>query len=335
VRAVLAILGVCLLAGCGARGQHARSGGATRDPGVLVTGGVIEPVPRPPPGQNTPWHAPISYYALRPDGTVARKLPGFSYLDFDVDFSADGKLAVMSSADGIVVSHADGSDRRAVPLPADPIADAPALSPDGKTVALAYAPDAESVDFSTNLWTVSVDGSDLRRLTTTGDVLSSSWSPDGKRIAFTDGSQLENSSSGAVADLYVVDGDGSNLHRVGRSFTGLGREVEWSPDGSRIAFEDAEQRIVISDPEGGSPEVVAGEGESPAWSPDGKRIAFLRIKECGRYVACVRSRIFVADLATGKEHAVGPKFGEPVSLSWIPEGAPSAKGTSTAPRQTS
>jgi Tol biopolymer transport system component len=298
-------------------------------------GGVLEPVPAPPPGQQTPWHAPISYYALGSDGTGVRKLAGFSSLDFELDFSADGELAVMSSADGIVVSHADGSDRRPVPLPNDAIADAPAVSPDGKTVALAYSPDAESVDFSTDLWTVSVDGSHLKRLTTTGDVLSSSWSPDGKRLAFTDGSQLENSSSGAIGDLYVVDADGSDLHSVGRSFTGLGREVGWSPDGSRIAFEDAEQRVVLSDPEGGAPEILAGDGESPAWSPDGRQIAFLRIRECGRYVACVRSRIVVADVASRKEHFVGPKFGFPVSLSWIPEGSLNAKASRPAPRPSS
>ena len=330
MRAVLAFLGVCLLAGCGAQREPAGNGGMASDAGVLVTGGVLEPVPAPPPGEQTPWHAPIHYYALRPDGTGLQKLAGFSSLDFEVDFSANGELAVMSSVDGIVVSRADGSDRRTVPLPDDAIVSAPALSPDGKTVALAYSPDVND-EFRVDLWTVSVDGSHLERLATTGEVVSTSWSPDGKRIAFTDDSQVENSASGAVGDLYVVDADGSDLHRVAQSFTGFGREVAWSPDSPRVAFEDAEQRIAIVDPKGGEAEVVAGDGESPAWAPDGKRIAFLRIRECGRYVACVRSSIVVVDVASRTERVVGPKFGEPVSLSWIPEGSLSANGSRKGP----
>jgi Tol biopolymer transport system component len=332
VRAVLAILGVCLLAGCGAQHDQAR-GGAESNPGVLVTGGVLEPVPKAPPGEQTPWHPPTSYYALRPNGTVARKLEGFTSLDFELDFSSDGELAVMSSSDGIVVSRADGTDRHSVPLPKNAIAEAPALSPDGKTVALAYTPDPESSD--SDLWTVSVDGSHLRRLTTALNVLSSAWSPDGKRLAFVDASRVETSSSGAVGDLYVVGVDGSDLHQVARSFTGFGREVAWSSDGKRLAFEDARQRIVTTDPDGGAPEVVADDGESPAWSLDGTRIAFLRIKDCGRYVACVRSTVVIADVASGKEHPVGPKFGEPVSLSWIPDRSPATQSSGAAARPSS
>jgi Tol biopolymer transport system component len=277
---------------------------------------VVVPVPEPP-GQSTPWHQPISYYALGPDGTGLRKL-AFSARDTELDFSLGGAFAVMSSYAegriGIVVSGADGSDRRLVPLPKDATAGAPAVSADGKTVALAYAPnlDASPMD----LWTVSVDGSHLKRLATTGYVLSTAWSPDGKHIAFVDGSRLENSSSGAVADIYVVDADGSNLRRLASGFTGLGREVAWSPDGTRIAFQDASQRVVVIDAKGGMPKVVSHEGETPAWSPDGTRIAFLRVTGCGSYGACSRSRIVLVNIDGGTEHVVGPKYGNPVSLSW-------------------
>jgi Tol biopolymer transport system component len=316
VRVVLTILAACLVAGCGAAGP---TGAPTpSNPGLLVFGGVVVPVPEPP-GLSTPWHQPISYYALGPDGTGLRKL-AFTARDWELDFSPGGAFAVMSSYaedwNGIVVSPADGSGRRVVPLPKDSTAGAPAVSADGKTVALAYAPnlDASPMD----LWTVSVDGSHLKRLAATGDVLSIAWSPDGKHIAFVDGSRLEDSSSGAVADIYVVDADGSNLRRLARGFTGLGREVAWSPDGARIAFQDASQRVAVIDAEGGMPKVVTQDGEAPAWSPDGTRIAFLRVTDCGRYTACRRSRIVLANIGGRKEHVVGPKFGEPVSLSWIP-----------------
>jgi Tol biopolymer transport system component len=215
---------------------------------------------------------------------------------------------------GIVVSRADGSDRRVVPLPKDATAGAPAVSPDGKTVALAYAPnlDASPMD----LWTVSVDGSHLERLATTGEVLSIAWSPDGKHIAFVDGSQLENSSSGATADIYVVRADGSELQRIATGFTGQGSEVVWSPDGKRIAFQDAKQRLSVVDADGGNVDTLAPHGEAPAWSPDGKRLAFLRVVFCRGYVACTRSRIFIVDVDGGPPREVGPKIGNPVSLAW-------------------
>ncbi|HMI98289.1 MAG TPA: hypothetical protein VK488_00475 [Gaiellaceae bacterium] len=315
VRAALVILAACLVAGCGAARNGAGGVPSSADPGVIVFGGVVVPVPEPP-GQSTPWHQPISYYALGPDGTGLRKL-AFTSRDHELDFSPGGGFAVLSrygEDNRIVVSRADGSDSRVVPLPKDATAGAPAVSADGKTVALAYAPnlDASPID----LWTVSVDGSHLKRLATTGDVLSIAWSPDGKHIAFVDGSQLENSSSGAVADIYVVDADGSNLHRLARGFTGLGREVAWSPDGARIAFQDTSQRVAVIDAEGGMPKVVSQEGETPAWSPDGTRIAFLSVTGCGSYGACTRSRIVLANVDGGTEHIVGPKYGNPVSLSW-------------------
>ena len=316
MRVALTILAACLVAGCGAAGPGGTP--TPSDPGRLVFGGVVVPVPEPP-GLSTPWHQPISYYALGPEGTGLRKL-AFTARESELDFSPGGAFAVMSSYaedwNGIVVSRADGSDRHVVSLPKDAVADAPSVSADGKTVALAYSPNPD--DSPIDLWTVSVDGSHLKRLATTGDVLSIAWSPDGKHIAFVDGSQLENSSSGAVADIYVVDADGSNLRRLARGFTGLGREVAWSPDGARIAFQDANQRVAVIDAEGGMPEVVSQEGEAPAWSPDGTRIAFLRVTDCGRYTACRRSRIVLASIGGGTERVVGPKFGEPVSLSWIP-----------------
>ena len=180
-----------------------------------------------------------------------------------------------------------------------------------------------------DLWTVSVDDSSVEQLAKTGTVLSVAWSPDGKRIAFLDGSALNNSSSGAVGDVYVVDADGRNLHHVVRAFTGLGREVTWSPDGTRLAYQDAEQRVAIISADGGTPKVVSREGETPAWSPDGKRLAFLRVKACGSYGACARARIVVVDLVSGTDHVVGPKFGEPLSLSWtiadLEAPAPSSK----------
>lgn len=310
MRAALALFAACLLVGCGgARDQAAGVSNANADnPGFIVFGGVPDPSGR---------HPPIGHYALRPDGTGLRKL-AFSPDEGDLGFSADGRFASVSVPSSgreslIVVSRPNGSERRVVPLPKGSYAFSPSLSPDGQSVALALTRDLDTGHFE--LWTVSVDGRGLERLSSTGDVLSTAWSPDGSRIAFVDGSALADSSDGAVGDVYVVRTDGSDLRRIVRAFTGIGG-VAWSPDGKRLAFEDEAQRISIVDADGGKADVVAPDGQAPAWSPDGKRLAFLRVSSCGSYGACSRAKILLADVSSGAIREVGPKFGGAVSLSW-------------------
>jgi WD40 repeat protein len=312
VRAVVPILVACLVAGCGAASSRAPSPEA-KGRGLLVFGGVPDPSAR---------HPPIAHYALRPDGTGLRKL-AFSPNDGDLNFSSDGRFAVMwvptghgveATGSELVVANADGSERKVVPLPPGSTAGSPSLSPDGKRVAMAYlrGPNAQSFQ----LWTVSVDGQNLERVAG-GDVVSVAWSPDGSRIAYVDDSGLTSSSEGAVGDIYVVHPDGSDAHKVAQSFSGLGQEVVWAPDGKRIAFEDKEQRLSIVDADGGDAKALAPDGEAPAWSPDGKRLAFLRVHTCGSYgLSCLRAQIFVVDVDGGAISAVGSKFGGAVSLAW-------------------
>jgi TolB protein len=68
------------------------------------------------------------------------------------------------------------------------------------------------------------DGSNAHRLATVrGDTFQLAWSPDGRRIAYTDGS-----------NIHVIDADGRNPHALTRAG---GEEPAWSPDGRTIAFE--------------------------------------------------------------------------------------------------
>ncbi len=125
-----------------------------------------------------------------------------------------------------------------------------------------------------DLYTMSLDGTDLTRLTTDpADDRSPVVSPDGKRILFS-------SERGGNRDLYVVNAEGGGLARL-TSDSAHDEAPTWSPDGRRIAFASYRQGnydiyVANADGRGVSPLTtsLAWEG-SPAWSPDGRWIAFV------------------------------------------------------------
>jgi len=110
-----------------------------------------------------------------------------------------------------------------------------------------------------------------RELVGLSDVTSSSkasWSPNGKKILFTD-------SDGQVYTIWA-DGTHRSVISDGDSY-----EASWSPDGSRIAFlEDfSGESISVSGPDGSVsyvPLSLAGYDNvsAPVWSPDGTKLSF-------------------------------------------------------------
>jgi dipeptidyl aminopeptidase/acylaminoacyl peptidase len=86
-----------------------------------------------------------------------------------------------------------------------------------------------------HIFTVPADGSAPPQQVTEGDFedASPSWSPDGRRIAFTSGRQ-EHWDAEVERDIFVVDAEGGEPERL----TGGDSQYEaasWSPDGSSIA----------------------------------------------------------------------------------------------------
>jgi dipeptidyl aminopeptidase/acylaminoacyl peptidase len=102
----------------------------------------------------------------------------------------------------------------------------PQLSPDGRTVAFTIGDVDKAANRTlTHIYTVSIDGSDLKQVTK-GDKSHSAprWSPDGKKLAFTTGGQI-----------WTMDPDGDDKKQITRFSAGAGNPV-WSPDGRFIAF---------------------------------------------------------------------------------------------------
>ncbi len=133
--------------------------------------------------------------------------------------------------------------------------------------------------------TVPVDGGKSRVLFTlprgkySAGVYSPQLSPNGKRIAFVYVRDTREA-------LYVASSQGSGRTRLASAAAGLGRKLDWSPDGRRIAFA---QRIfrggsgnvelaVVNADGSGLRTLTKTEGANndltPSWSPNGREILF-------------------------------------------------------------
>jgi Tol biopolymer transport system component len=198
--------------------------------------------------------------AVSPDGST------IAYADF-VDAPLGADL-------GLHLANADGTNGRALTNGGKGGVNggdtSPAFSPDGRWIAF-----ERSVDFDAGragLFIIRTDGTGLRRLT--NDALGAGyprWSPDGKRILFT---QHLDATTFAPGPLWVVDVSGgkptplNDPNDPGWSFEG-----DWSPDGRQIVFDyflpaslQPELRVIDADGTHSSTLWVGG-AETPDWGP--------------------------------------------------------------------
>ena len=121
------------------------------------------------------------------------------------------------------------------------------------------------------------------------------WSPDGSRIAFTDG------------QLHLINADGSDRHNHPTDAD----SVAWSPSGDTLVIRDSDEISLVNPKSGIETWLTSDAGGvvtvPPAWSPDGKLLVY----------ASERDELVVMDIATRATITILANANEP---RWISQG---------------
>jgi TolB protein len=152
----------------------------------------------------------------------------------------------------------------------------PAVSPDGSRVAMVL-----SRSGSPNIWVANINGSGLKKLTSTSEDSSPCWSPDGQWICFA-------TKMAERRVLAKVPAGGGAVQRLPTSGASNPTEPDWSPDCKWIAFtrQAGEFDICVMPADSSQPPTVLVAGEDPSWSPNSRTLIFTR-RSGGRYLLSV------------------------------------------------
>ncbi|MFH0981724.1 MAG: S41 family peptidase [Planctomycetota bacterium] len=162
--------------------------------------------------------------------------------------------------------------------------------------------------YENDLWLVSTEGGDARRMTDDPGVeIWAKFSPDGEWIAFT--GQYDGGT-----DVYVMPAQGGAPRRL-TFHPAADRVLGWWPDGKRVLFRSTRQypfrgeEIYTIGLEGGMPEKLPVDRAGlTAVSPDGKQIAYNRIsREAAtwkRYQGGMAQDIWLGSLDKGDFHKI-------------------------------
>ena len=146
---------------------------------------------------------------------------------------------------------------------------------------------------------------------TQGSCYSPIWSPDGKRLAFTQSDRRGNS------DIVVLD---LLTGRVRKLTDGgfINTEPSWNPAGTQIAFTSDREggpQVYLMEEDGSNVRRLSVEGSynaSPAWSPNGAIVAYVSRFE-GKF------DLFIYKLGEGKAYQITTGVASSESPAWAPD----------------
>ncbi len=144
-----------------------------------------------------------------------------------------------------------------------------------------------------DLWVYDVAAKQQQKITNLpagAAVTGASWSPDGKRIVYSQFWRRPNERASG-ADLFVSNADGSNpqIFAERDAANGVVESPEWADTGRvyysvRHTQAGRESLQVVRQAEGGQPEVLIDGGYNPSISPDESVLVYLRNTRAGQSI---------------------------------------------------
>lgn len=191
---------------------------------------------------------------------------------FDPAWAPDGHLIAYrrrGHEQGIYVARGNGSRAERITKQADKH---PAFAPTGNRIAFdRHRPGFGQASFT--ILSVRLDGSRPRRIAFGQDPV---YSPGGRWIAYRRGGVGRGDETPSIRLVRPSGSDDHAIYTVSQyaEFAFIA-DLDWAPDGKRLAFEEPEGRgLVTLDPDGSDQLVLGAYGAPISYSPDGQSIAF-------------------------------------------------------------
>jgi Tol biopolymer transport system component len=179
---------------------------------------------------------------------------------------------VYTSGSDLSVMRVDGSRRHTL-VADDLMYQAPAISPDGRQIAV-VAWGGNDWRGPEGLYVMNADGSGRTQLTHDMAIQPDpAWSPDGKTIAFSGANE-------GSSRIWLINKDGSGLRPLITDTLDARWDwrPDWSPDGSTVIYDGGGGAGYSVRVDGTGRTRLPGRSScfSPKWSPDGTQIACIR-----------------------------------------------------------